>query len=142
MIETLIGGAMGGIARLVPEVMKWLDKKDERKHEVRMLEKQIEADKLQHEMRIAEVKTEGNFNLDLESMKALVAGIQGQGTPTGIKWVDALSSSVRPIVTYLVFSLYAWAKMTGTVITPEDNAIFWAVFNFWFMGRVFEKYRQ
>ena len=32
MIETLLGGLLGGAFRLAPEVLKWLDRKGERSH--------------------------------------------------------------------------------------------------------------
>ena len=37
MIETLLGGLLGGAFRLAPEVLKWLDRKGERGHELAML---------------------------------------------------------------------------------------------------------
>ncbi len=36
----------GGIFRLAPEFLKWMDKKDERKHELAMLDAQMKADEL------------------------------------------------------------------------------------------------
>ena len=32
MIETLLGGLLGGAFRLAPEILKWLDRKGERGH--------------------------------------------------------------------------------------------------------------
>ena len=44
MLELLGGGIfgslLGGIFRLAPEVLKWVDKKDERAHELKMFEQQ------------------------------------------------------------------------------------------------------
>ena len=34
MIETLLGGLLGGAFRLAPEILKWLDRKGERGHEL------------------------------------------------------------------------------------------------------------
>ena len=53
MFETLFGGLLGGLFRLAPEVLKWLDKKDERSHELSMLDKemafaQIKAEQAMH----------------------------------------------------------------------------------------------
>ena len=36
MIETLLGGLLGGAFRLAPEILKWLDRKGERGHELAM----------------------------------------------------------------------------------------------------------
>ena len=39
MIETLLGGLLGGAFRLAPELLKWLDRKGERGHELAMQNK-------------------------------------------------------------------------------------------------------
>ena len=36
MIETLLGGLLGGAFRLAPEILKWLDRQGERGHELAM----------------------------------------------------------------------------------------------------------
>ena len=42
MIETLLGGLMGGAFRLAPEVIKWSERKDERSHELALQDKALE----------------------------------------------------------------------------------------------------
>jgi hypothetical protein len=39
MIEALLGGLLGGAFRLAPELLKWLDRKGERGHELAMQDK-------------------------------------------------------------------------------------------------------
>ena len=46
MLETLVGTLLGGAFRMAPELLKWLDRKGDRAHELAMFDKQIEADKL------------------------------------------------------------------------------------------------
>ena len=36
MIETLLGGLLGGAFRLAPEILKWMDRNGERSHELAM----------------------------------------------------------------------------------------------------------
>jgi hypothetical protein len=55
MIETLVGGLLGGVFRLAPEVLKWLDRKGERGHELAMQEKALEFEKLRGATRMAEI---------------------------------------------------------------------------------------
>ena len=43
MLETLMGGVFGGVLRLAPEVIKFFDAKNERGHELRMVEAESEA---------------------------------------------------------------------------------------------------
>jgi hypothetical protein len=58
MLETLLGGVFGGLLRLAPEVFKIFDKKNERAHELRMLEAEMEFAKVRGEiaMRQADVQ--------------------------------------------------------------------------------------
>ena len=39
MIETLLGGLLGGAFRLAPEILKWIDRNGERSHELSMQDK-------------------------------------------------------------------------------------------------------
>ena len=42
MLETLFGGLLGGLFRLAPEFLKWLDRKGERAHELALLNAEME----------------------------------------------------------------------------------------------------
>jgi len=55
MIETLLGGLLGGVFRLAPEILKWLDRKGERGHELAMQDKALEFEKLRGAQRMAEI---------------------------------------------------------------------------------------
>ena len=55
MIETLLGGLLGGAFRLAPEVLKWLDRTGERSHELAMQDKALEFEKLRGASRMAEI---------------------------------------------------------------------------------------
>jgi len=77
--------------------------------------------------------------------------------PKGIKWMEALRTSVRPIFTYAFFILFATVKTAalfklldqGVGITDgliavwdaETRALFAAVMSFWFGQRAVAKYR-
>ena len=69
-----------------------------------------------------------------------------------IKFLDAMNASVRPFMTYLLLCLYISVKYTigyalynagadgltiaRTLYTPDDQALFWGIANFWFLDRV------
>lgn len=55
MIETLLGGLLGGAFRLAPEILKWLDRKGERGHELAMQDKVLEFEKLRGAQRMSEI---------------------------------------------------------------------------------------
>ena len=50
----LLGSIFGGIFRLAPEVLKFLDKKNERQHELSMFQLQTDLEKLRGEFRMEE----------------------------------------------------------------------------------------
>ena len=81
-----------------------------------------------------------------------------QGEKTSAAWADALSSSVRPVITYWFMALYCAAKTAAFVAavtagagwgaailhawTEADQALWAGVLNFWFLGRVFDRVRS
>ena len=155
MIETLLGGLLGGAFRLAPEILKWIDRKAEREHELAMQDKALEFEKLRGAQRMAEINAAGDAAWNTGAIEALKEAVAGQGRPTGVKWADALSSSVRPIITYWFMALYCAAKTAAFVgaidagaewipaiqaaWTEADQALWAGVLNFWFLGRVFDK---
>ena len=49
----LLGSIFGGIFRMAPEVLKWLDKKNERAHELLMFSRQCELEQLRGQQKLA-----------------------------------------------------------------------------------------
>jgi ABC-type multidrug transport system fused ATPase/permease subunit len=155
MLETLLGGVFGGLLRLAPEVFKIFDKKNERAHELRMLEAEMEFAKVRGEiaMRQADVQ------LQTAELDAMTQAFKEQSeTAKNAGWfVSAISALVRPTVTYLFLALYAAVKVAAYLIAIEqggnwkdvltsmwgsdDLATFNLVISFWFVGRVYERSR-
>ena len=54
--SSILGGLLGGAFRLVPELFKFLDAKNERAHELAMQDKQLEFAKLQGSQKIQEAQ--------------------------------------------------------------------------------------
>lgn len=157
MIETLLGGVMGGVFRLAPELLKELDRRGERAHELAMQDKALEFEKLRGAQRMTEIGASADISWNTGALEALKEAIAGQGRPSGVAWVDALSASVRPMITYWFMALYCAAKTatfagaidTGSgwdsavlqAWTDADQALWAGVLNFWFLGRVFDRVR-
>lgn len=157
MIETLLGGLLGGAFRLAPELLKWLDRKGERGHELAMQDKALEFEKLRGAGRMAEIGAEAESTWNSGALDALREAVATQGRPSGVRWADALSTSVRPVITYWFMALYCAAKTAafaaavtagagwGTAVlhswTEADQALWAGVLNFWFLGRVFDRVR-
>ena len=158
MIETLLGGLLGGAFRLAPEILKWLDRKGERGHELAMQDKALEFEKLRGAQRMSEIGAGADAAWNVGAIETLREAVRTQGEKTGVRWADALSTSVRPVITYWFMALYCAAK-TATVAaavtggagwgvailyawTEADQALWAGVLNFWFLGRVFDRVRS
>lgn len=161
MLELLGGGVLGsligGLFRLAPEILKFLDKKNERAHELSMFDKQCELEKQKGDQKLAEIGAAREAAVDTGVLEAL-NGIINQQTElakTAGGWVAALSASVRPIVTYWVLALWsfihAWfaynAWATGSapldvfraMMTPDFAALVSGTLNYWFLDRTLAK---
>jgi len=158
MIETLLGGLLGGAFRLAPEVLKWFDRQGECGHELAMQDKALEFEKLRGAQRMSEIGATADGAWNTGAIETLRDAVRTQGEKTGVTWADALSSSVRPVLTYWFMALYCCAKTAafaaaltggadwGTAVlhswTEADQALWAGVLNFWFLGRVFDRVRS
>jgi hypothetical protein len=149
---SILGGLFGGIFRLVPEFMKLWDRKNEREHELAMSQQQMELIKLQGNFRMAEVNTQS----DIEHMNAIMEVAKAQAQLTGVKWVDAWNSLMRPLITtQWLLILYPAVLIASYILTvqsgtppldalvncfgPDEKAICSGLFTFWFLDRVIRK---
>lgn len=152
----ILGSIFGGLFRLAPEVLKWLDRKNERSHELEMFKLQTDLEKLRGEFRIEERYVEhSNATLDAigEAFKQ-----QGKADERAWKWVASLSALVRPGITFILFGFYitykfvmigyamnegaTWYELIQNSWTVDDFAMLNMVITFWFVGRSIEKYRN
>jgi hypothetical protein len=153
MFESLIGGLFGGLLRLAPEVFKIFDKKNERAHELRMVEAEMEFAKIRGEIAMRQVEAQ----MTMAEMDTMAQAFKEQSeTAKNAGWfVSAISALVRPMVTYAFLALYASVKIAAFLIAIEQNgnwkevlvtmwgaddlAVFNMIISFWFVGRVYER---
>lgn len=150
--ESLVSLLGGGILRLVPEAMGFFDKKNERKHELSMMDKQMAMKKLEAASAVQLAEVQHEAAVDTGMVQAMVEALQGQSKQTGIKWVDAVNSIVRPSITFALFGLYALVRVVAIVAaiksdptqwmailklswTVDDMDLLSAVIGFWFANR-------
>lgn len=156
VLESLFGGLLGGLFRLAPEVIKFFDRKDERKHEINMLAGQLEYEKLKGEFKVEEKYVD----YSVAQMDALAEAYKQQSAADSkaYKWVASLSALVRPGITFTLFGLYVLVKMImmyqgiddgvmwQTVVVQmwgvEDWAMLNMILSFWFVSRSVDKYRK
>jgi hypothetical protein len=153
MFESLIGGLFGGLLRLAPEVFKIFDKKNERAHELRMVEAEMEFAKIRGEIAMRQVEAQ----MTMAEMDTMAQAFKEQSeTAKNAGWfVSAISALVRPMVTYAFLALYAsvkiaafliaidqngnWKEVLVTMWGADDLAVFNMIISFWFVGRVYER---
>ena len=160
MLELVGGGVLGsifgGLFRLAPEVLKWLDRKDERVHELAMFRVQTDLEKMRGEFRMEEKYVEHST----AQLDAIQAAFKEQATTASASypWVAAASALVRPLVTYVLFGLYVafkvttmayaivggapWLEVIRNNWTADDFAMLNMILTFWFVGRAIEKYKS
>lgn len=144
----------GGLMRLLPEVLNFLNKKTDNAHELAMLDKQFQLEQFRATSRMEEVRFQGDVDQTLALLDAQKVALQSQMQKTGIRWVDALNFLVRPLTTYYFLGFYGLVKIAilvtamqltdtwGAILqiwTNDDAAILSGILAFWFVGRVFDK---
>ena len=151
----LLGSIFGGIFRLAPEVLKFLDKKNERQHELSMFQLQTDLEKMRGEFKMEEKYVD----YSIQQMDTIKAAFQEQAeTAKAAGWfVAAISALVRPGITWALFFMYAAVKAAALVIAfktgadwteviskcwdEDDFGVFTMCITFWFVGRSLERYK-
>jgi hypothetical protein len=145
---TLIASIAGFITPIIPEVIKFHRDKQDKVHELEIMDRQIKFQ-------------EKNQNQELEEI-ILTSNLLERATlystyNTGIGWVDAFNGTVRPLLAYSFFVMYVGIKIMqyiyisnhGNIIDHiniiwniDDQAIFAGIVSFYFGQRGFKKNRR
>ena len=152
----LLGSIFGGLFRLAPEILKFLDKANERKHELSMFQLQTDLEKMRGEFRVEEKYVDYSVQ-QLDTIKE--AFKEQSETAKAAGWfVAAISALVRPGITWCLFFMYAtvkaaalvlafqtganWTEVVTQVWDEDDFGVFTMCLTFWFIGRSIEKYQK
>lgn len=148
---TLLGSLLGFITSAFPDLLKIYQDKQDRKHELDIMDRQMEQMRLGHSQRLEEI----SINADIAESQALY---KHDSKPSGIKWIDGLRASVRPMITYAFFLLFALVKINvlfyllstlhmdfavaiQKIWDAETQALFAACISYWFGSRSLAKAR-
>lgn len=150
-MSALLGSLLGFGGSIVPAITDYFSKKQDQKFELQKMEKQAELIKrgYTHEMQMFEQQAN-----DKEHERLIQHDISiNQGTG----FISALQKSVRPVITYSFFILFATVEITllqkamalnlpfnealSAVWDEDTKAIFAAIISFWFGNRAIEKAR-
>ena len=152
----VLGTLLGGIFRMAPEVLKFLDRDNERKHELAMFTLQTDLEKVRGDYRMEE-KYVDHSTAALDAIQEAFKQ-QEEADSKAWKWVASLSALVRPGVTYWFMALYSAAKFStiwiayqtnqsmaeifSEVWSDQDFGLLSMILTFWFVGRAIEKYKK
>lgn len=154
----VISGIFGGLLRLVPELFKFLDAKNDRQHELDMQDKAFAFEKLRAENQLAVIQEQGRAEWSTGSLDVFKAAVEAQGKLSGVKWVDGLNTLIRPIVALEWLILLYPAMVVATFVLsvqagvpaiesmnkafgPEEKAMVAFVLDFFFIGRILDRGR-
>lgn len=153
----LLGSIFGGLFRLAPEVLKWLDKKNERQHELAMFDRQCDLEAQRGAQKLQEIGAQHGMAVDVGVLDAFKSALdqQAEMAKAAGGWVASLSASVRPVVTYWVlfiwsfvhiwFAWNAWlqgmppVEVFKTAMSPDFAALVAGTINYWFLDRTLAK---
>ena len=153
----LLGSIFGGLFRMAPEVLKWLDKKNEREHELNMFKFQCDLEAQRGQQKLAEIGAQREAAIDTGVMNAFQSAIEQQTEMVKAAggWVASLSASVRPVVTYWILALWSFvhiwlsynAWITGmppldvfkVMMSADFAALVSGTLNYWFLDRTLAK---
>ena len=116
---TAISAIIGFLGSLLPQALKFWQQREDRKHELAIMDKQTEAQKVLGTMHLQEV----GINADVSESAALYKAAEPK--ITGILWVDALlqasNSLMRPTVVYLYFGTYLAMKYATYIMLTKNG---------------------
>lgn len=145
---TLLASLAGFASSIIPEILRLLHDRADKKHELDVFSMQIALQKELAGQRLEMIGVQA----DMAESAALY-----QTYRTGVRWVDAYNGTVRPTVTYAFFVLYAAVKLLtfmslganaplsvylDILWNGEDQAIFAGIISFYFGQRAMSKMRR
>jgi len=146
---TLLGSLLGFGTSFLPEVLAYFRAGQEHKQKLDEMRLQGELMQVRSSLKLQE--------LDAEADIAETKGIyQHDRSIDAGGFVNALRGSVRPVITYAFFIMFAatevviilkvletggdWKDAVELMWTPETQGLFAAIMSFWFGNRAVSKY--
>ena len=151
---SLLGSLLGFGTSFLPSVLGYFEKKAKFKQELLLLEARAKYAEQMSKYKIQELDAEA----DIAEAKAIYAHAEQLSKNNSSKFISALQASVRPVITYLLFSVFAFVKVTQVIMAVqggedvlqgvvaawdlETQAMFSAVIAFWFGNRMMKSAKK
>ena len=141
--EAIVGAFSGGALRLAPELLRYLDRRDERRHEKTMQELEVRLT-----MKMWGKARPGAAALfapgAVDAMRALQLDRQVERAGKRFPFVDVIAALVRPSTTWALLALYVGMRLTAVGMGKDsygssDMELLSTVLSYWFVSRTLEK---
>lgn len=154
MFLTILSTILGILSSSIPTLLSIWEKNVETKYQIELLKLRNEAAKagLDTSKDITDMQTLVQEGTNLRAYDSQIDG--------GV-YINALRASVRPVITYTIFFLFIFVKMSSFMLVVNQGltvqnvdfamksifddstmAIFSAIVGFWFGSRAIEKFAQ
>jgi len=143
---TLFSSLLGFGTSFMPKVLDYFQDKQDKKHELMLMDKQLEQQIQLGELALRKTHVEA----DTEEFKAVHRHDTAM-VKTSAKWAATYSATVRPTITYLFMLLFITVEISAyyaliskgmaatdalsIVWDAEITSLFAAILSFWFGGR-------
>ena len=147
---SLLGSVLCFGTSFLPSVLGFFEKKQANKQELLMLEAKAKYASELSKLKLKELDAEA----DIEEVKGLYKHAESLAQSNKSTFVSALQASVRPVITYAFFAIFAFVKITYVIMAVEEGrdvlpaildawdeesqTIFAAIISFWFGNRLFK----
>lgn len=134
MIEAILSFLGGSTLRMIwGEVSAFITKKQDHQHEVERMRLQAELDAANHARTLQSLKLQGDLGVKTIEVQAAGAvdqleaegwleAVKATGRATGVRWVDAWNSSIRPgVATWGVVVLTAEVARHYTKVEVDEG---------------------
>jgi hypothetical protein len=144
----LLSPLLGIFGSLLPNIVRIFERKQEIQYELQLTKIKLDAAKEQAEIQLSVE----NVKADVEEGKSVR---DHDSSIDGGKFINALRSSIRPVITYTFFILFVAIKVSAAYVMihagasipemlravwdTETMSLFSTIIAFWFGSRVLEK---
>lgn len=151
MIVSLLGSALGFASSFAPKVMDYFQDKQDKAHELKLVEAQTDS-----QLKLGEQRME--IAINSAQIEEIIAAHKEQASTVrkGSRWLANLSGSIRPVVTYVFVTEFviingaiAYLVLTGengftvenlkSILNEDFMGLLSAMVSFWFGNRTFGK---
>lgn len=153
----VLGSILGGAFRLAPEILKFLDRRNERAHELEMFKNQCQLEAQRGAQKLQEIGAQHGMAVDVGVLDAFKSAVEQQTEMVKAAggWVASLSASVRPVVTYWILGVWSFAhlwfawmsyrvgmdptEVFKLVMSADFAALVAGTLNYWFLDRTLKQ---